>query len=318
MSHPHPELGPPPRLPKGALRIVPLGGLGEIGRNMTVFEYGDRLLVVDCGVLFPEETQPGVDVILPDFTWIRDRLDRIAAIVLTHGHEDHIGGLPYLLRERKDIPVVGSRLTLAFIASKLKERLNRPVIAFAAVEESGGELRGSGRSVAGFHLRDALAAIDAHAPGLIVRFGGHAMAAGLTLRVSDFARFADAFDQQARRALGDDVEHATLVSDGPLDAAEISLELAETLAIASPWGQGFAEPLFDNVFAVKHWRVMGEKHLRLELGLDGALLPLRAIYFNGFDGRPPPGAARVAYRLGVDGWGGTRRVQLYVEHLEPA
>lgn len=121
MSHPHPELQKPPRLPNDGLRIVALGGLGEIGRNMTVFEHAGRLLVVDCGVLFPEEHQPGVDVILPDFTWIRDRLDKIEAIVLTHGHEDHIGGVPYLLRERADIPVVGSRLTLALIKEKLKE-----------------------------------------------------------------------------------------------------------------------------------------------------------------------------------------------------
>ena len=120
MSHPHPDLGPPPELPENGLRVVALGGLGEIGRNMTVFEYAGRLLVVDCGVLFPEETQPGVDVILPDFSWIRERLDAIDAIVLTHGHEDHIGGVPYLLRERSDIPVVGSRLTLAFITAKLK------------------------------------------------------------------------------------------------------------------------------------------------------------------------------------------------------
>ena len=110
-----------PPLPPAGLRVVPLGGLGEIGRNMTVFEHAGRLLVVDCGVLFPEEHQPGVDVILPDFTWIRDRLDRIDAIVLTHGHEDHIGAVPYLLRERPDIPLVGSRLTLAFIKAKLKE-----------------------------------------------------------------------------------------------------------------------------------------------------------------------------------------------------
>jgi ribonuclease J len=110
-----------PKLPPGGLRLVPLGGLGEIGRNMTVFEHAGRLLVVDCGVLFPEEHQPGVDVILPDFTWIRDRLDKIEAIVLTHGHEDHIGGVPYLLRERPDIPLVGSKLTLAFINAKLKE-----------------------------------------------------------------------------------------------------------------------------------------------------------------------------------------------------
>ncbi len=110
-----------PALPPGGLRVVPLGGLGEIGRNMTVFEHAGRLLVVDCGVLFPEEHQPGIDVILPDFSWIRDRLDKVEAIVLTHGHEDHIGGVPYLLRERPDIPLVGSRLTLAFIKAKLKE-----------------------------------------------------------------------------------------------------------------------------------------------------------------------------------------------------
>jgi ribonuclease J len=127
MSHTHPELRPPRPLRDGGLRVVALGGLGEIGRNMTVLEHGGRLLVVDCGVLFPEEHQPGVDVILPDFTAIRDRLDAVEAIVLTHGHEDHIGGVPYLLRERPDIPLVGSRLTLAFIEAKLKEHRIRPV-----------------------------------------------------------------------------------------------------------------------------------------------------------------------------------------------
>ncbi|HET9946052.1 MAG TPA: ribonuclease J [Actinomycetes bacterium] len=127
MSHPHPELGAPPTLPKDGLRVVGLGGLGEVGRNMTVFEHAGRLLIVDCGVLFPEETQPGVDVILPDFTWIRDRLDKVEGIVLTHGHEDHIGGVPYLLKERADIPLVGSKLTLAFIEAKLKEHRIKPV-----------------------------------------------------------------------------------------------------------------------------------------------------------------------------------------------
>ena len=115
-----------PALARNGLRVVPLGGLGEIGRNMTVFEHAGRLLIVDCGVLFPDEHQPGVDVILPDFTWIRDRLDAIDAIVLTHGHEDHIGGVPYLLRERPDIPVVGSRLTLALLESKLTEHRITP------------------------------------------------------------------------------------------------------------------------------------------------------------------------------------------------
>ena len=126
MSHPHPELSSPPKLPRNGLRVVGLGGLGEIGRNMTVFEHAGKLLVVDCGVLFPEPHHPGVDVILPDFTWIRDRLDSVAALVLTHGHEDHIGGVPYLLRERPDIPVVGSRLTLALIEAKLKEHRIHP------------------------------------------------------------------------------------------------------------------------------------------------------------------------------------------------
>ena len=105
MTHQEQVAAPP--LDPGALRVVPLGGLGEIGRNMTVFEHAGRLLVVDCGVLFPEESQPGVDLILPDFDYIRRRLDDVEAIVLTHGHEDHIGAVPYLLRERPDIPVIG-------------------------------------------------------------------------------------------------------------------------------------------------------------------------------------------------------------------
>jgi ribonuclease J len=117
----HLELDAPPALPDGALRVIPLGGLGEVGRNMTIFEYGGKILVVDCGVLFPEETQPGVDLILPDFGPIRHRLEDVVGIVLTHGHEDHIGGVPYLLRERGDIPLIGSKLTLAFVDPKLKE-----------------------------------------------------------------------------------------------------------------------------------------------------------------------------------------------------
>ncbi|WP_018655125.1 ribonuclease J [Actinomadura flavalba] len=126
MSHPHPDLSAPPALPPGGLRIVALGGLGEIGRNMTVFEFGGRLLIVDCGVLFPETEQPGIDLILPDFEYIRDRLGDIEAIILTHGHEDHIGAVPYLLRERRDIPIVGSRLTLALLEAKLVEHRIKP------------------------------------------------------------------------------------------------------------------------------------------------------------------------------------------------
>ena len=127
MSYLHPELGTPPPLPAKTLRIVGLGGLGEIGRNMTVFEYGGRLLIVDCGVLFPEPDQPGVDLILPDFTSLEGRLGDIEAMVLTHAHEDHIGAVPYLLRQRPDIPLIGSRLTLGLIRSKLTEHRIVPV-----------------------------------------------------------------------------------------------------------------------------------------------------------------------------------------------
>ncbi|WP_299451171.1 ribonuclease J [uncultured Serinicoccus sp.] len=126
MSHPHPELGAPPSLPRNGLRVVALGGLGEVGRNMAVLEHRGKLLIIDCGVLFPEEHQPGVDVILPDFTFLQDRWQDVVGVVLTHGHEDHIGGVPYLLKERGDIPVVGSRLTLAFVSAKLKEHRIKP------------------------------------------------------------------------------------------------------------------------------------------------------------------------------------------------
>ncbi|GAA1787928.1 MULTISPECIES: ribonuclease J [Leucobacter] len=116
----------PPKLKNGTLRITPLGGLGEVGRNMTVYEINGKLLIVDCGVLFPEEHQPGVDLILPDISQIENRLNDIVAVVLTHGHEDHIGGVPYLLKRRPNIPLVGSKLTLAFISAKLKEHRITP------------------------------------------------------------------------------------------------------------------------------------------------------------------------------------------------
>jgi ribonuclease J len=126
LSHPHPELTAPPILAKTAVRIVALGGLGEVGRNMSVIEHAGRLLIVDCGVLFPEDHHPGVDLILPDFEYLADRLDDVEAIVLTHGHEDHIGAVPYLLRLKADIPLIGSTLTLAMIEAKLKEHRIKP------------------------------------------------------------------------------------------------------------------------------------------------------------------------------------------------
>ncbi|AKV55002.1 metallo-beta-lactamase family protein [Bifidobacterium actinocoloniiforme DSM 22766] len=121
-----PALIAPPKYRKGSMRITPLGGLGEIGRNMNVIEYNGHILLIDCGVLFPEEEQPGVDLILPDFSYIKDKLDQIDALVLTHGHEDHIGGVPYLLNLRPDIPLIGSKLTLAFVDAKCEEHHQHP------------------------------------------------------------------------------------------------------------------------------------------------------------------------------------------------
>ena len=126
MSDARRELGTPGPLPQGGLRIIPLGGLGAIGRNMTAFEYEGKLLLVDCGVLFPDVEQPGVDLILPDFTPIMDRLDDVQALVLTHGHEDHIGAVPYLFAHKPDIPIIGSQFTLALVEAKLAERRIEP------------------------------------------------------------------------------------------------------------------------------------------------------------------------------------------------
>lgn len=176
MSHPHPELSLPPALAPGALRIVPLGGLGEVGRNMAVLEIDGKLLVIDCGVLFPEDHQPGVDLILPDFEYIADRLDDVQAIVLTHGHEDHIGGVPYLLRLKPDIPLLGSQLTLALIEAKLKEHRIQPLTL--SVREGQRERLGpfDCEFVAVNHsIPDALAVAVRTSAGLVLHTGDFKM-----------------------------------------------------------------------------------------------------------------------------------------------
>jgi ribonuclease J len=192
MNHPHPDLPYPSKLAPKTLRIVALGGLGEIGRNMTVFEYEGKLLVVDCGVLFPEESQPGIDLILPDFEYIRERLDDVVAVALTHGHEDHIGAVPYLLRERSDIPIVGSKLTLAFTEAKLKERR----ITAPTVEVKAGMIQKFGpfqlEFVAVNHsIPDALAIAIRTPAGLVLATGDFKMdQLPLDGRVTDLATFA--------------------------------------------------------------------------------------------------------------------------------
>jgi ribonuclease J len=182
----------PAPLKSGVLRIIPLGGIGEIGRNMTVFEIDGKILIVDCGVLFPEEHQPGVDLILPDFGYLRDRLGDIVGIMLTHGHEDHIGGVPYLLRLREDIPILGSALTLAFVEAKLKEHrisANTKIVA-----------EGQRKQLAGFDLEfvavnhsipDALAVVIRSKAGSVLHTGDFKMdQIPLDGRLTDLRAFA--------------------------------------------------------------------------------------------------------------------------------
>jgi single-stranded-DNA-specific exonuclease len=207
---------------------------------------------------------------------------------------------------------------VGLVASKLKERLHRPVIAFApASEDMTEELRGSARSIAGFHIRDALAMIDARHPGLIARFGGHAMAAGLSLKTEDYARFADAFDAIAREWLDEDQLQAVQLTDGELPPGAATLDLARQLRAAGPWGQAFPEPLFDNVFECASWRVMGEKHLRLNLRdpRDGSVHD--AVMFNAYDGTPPPPVVRAVYELVINDWQGRESARLLLRHMEP-
>jgi ribonuclease J len=186
------ELFEPKPLQRGTLRIIPLGGLGEIGRNMTVFELNDQILIVDCGVLFPEETQPGVDVILPDLGYLEDKLDRVIGCVLTHGHEDHIGGVPYLLAMKADIPLVGSKLTLALVEAKLKEHRITPyslLVKEGQVEQFGPF---SLEFVAVNHsIPDALAVIIRSEAGTVLATGDFKMdQLPLDGRLTDLRAFA--------------------------------------------------------------------------------------------------------------------------------
>jgi ribonuclease J len=182
----------PPALAEGTLRVVPLGGVGEIGRNMTVYEIDGKLLIVDVGVLFPEEHHPGVDLILPDFSAIRDRLDDVVAVVLTHGHEDHIGAVPYLLKLRGDIPLYGSRLTLALLEAKLKEHRIAPITN--VVVEGGRSTLGPFdlEYIAVNHsIPDALAVVIRTAAGLVLHTGDFKMdQLPLDERITDLRAFA--------------------------------------------------------------------------------------------------------------------------------
>lgn len=206
---------------------------------------------------------------------------------------------------------------VGLVASKLKERLHRPVIACAPADEGSRELRASARSISGFHLRDALAEVDVRCPGLIVRFGGHAMAAGLTIAAENLARFAAEFDAVARRRIDAQALERFVWSDGELAAADFTPQAAQALRYAGPWGQGFAEPLFDNVFVVESWRAVGGRHLKLRLRLDERAEAFDAILFDALDCMPPPPRLRALFQLDLNEWNGRESLQLLLKQIEP-
>jgi single-stranded-DNA-specific exonuclease len=208
---------------------------------------------------------------------------------------------------------------IGLVATRMKDRVHRPVVAFAPA--GGGELRGSARSVAGVHIRDVLEAIDTRHPGLIDRFGGHAMAAGLTLREDCLQKFTDAFGDEVSRHLTRDQMLGVLETDGELATGELSLETALALEAGGPWGQSFPEPLFDGEFIVAESRVVAERHLKLWLRPQPVSQPMEAIAFGHFDSgnplRPPAGSrVRLAYRLQSSSYGGTIRAEMLAEYLQ--
>lgn len=207
---------------------------------------------------------------------------------------------------------------VGLVASRLKERHHRPVIAFARAQEPG-QLKGSGRSIAGFNIRDALAAVAAREPGLIPRFGGHAMAAGLSLAEADYARFAAAFDAVCAEALGPAELEQRLDSDGPLAGTELALATARALEQAGPWGNGFPEPLFDGGFTVTSVRRMGSEQQHARYQLDAGGIAVEAVDFGGGERALAQGQRlHAVYQLGVNRWNGRESLQLLLRHLDPA
>lgn len=206
---------------------------------------------------------------------------------------------------------------IGILASRIKDRLHRPVIVFT--DSGDEEIKGSARSVPGLHIRDALDAVAARHPGLLVKFGGHAMAAGLTLRREALDTFRRAFDDEVQRQLGPQPPAYELLSDGELSPGEAELELAEALRFLSPWGQGFPEPLFDGVFDIVSQRVVGEKHVKLVLRWANQAASVDAIAFHADLARwqGVTGQVRLAYRLDVNEFRERKTVQLIVEYMEP-
>ncbi|HUJ53278.1 MAG TPA: single-stranded-DNA-specific exonuclease RecJ [Steroidobacteraceae bacterium] len=249
---------------------------------------------------------------------IEARMQQEALGALRHVDLEGAGGVRHcglcLFDESWHQGVVG------LVASRVKDRVRRPVIAFASADQA--LLRGSARSVAGIHIRDVLDAIAARRPDLISRFGGHAMAAGLTLERAKLDEFARAFDEEVARWAGGAADADAVETDGELAVSEIALDTAQALRAGGPWGQAFPEPSFDGLFSVRDARVIGERHLKMWVEVPRSGRSFDAIAFNhleeGVVFAPPEGLAQLVYRLEVNEYQGERRLQLLVDHLLPA
>ena len=207
---------------------------------------------------------------------------------------------------------------VGLLASRIKEKYHRPVIAFA--DAGNDELKGSGRSIPGLHIRDVLDTVSKKYPSLIDKFGGHAMAAGLTIKRKNFDLFQQAFDEQVSVALRPEDLNNVSETDGPVDEEHMTMVMSELFKYASPWGQQFPEPVFDDVFKLVNWRIVGEKHLKLELAKEDTGEYYAAIAFNKTDVDLPAGndSIRIVYRLDVNEFRGKRSLQLIVQHIEAA
>ena len=243
---------------------------------------------------------------------IEDEMKQQAEMVLESWAPDDKRELPWglcLYQEDWHQGVIG------ILASRIKERYHRPVIAFAPGGE--GSLKGSARSIPGLHIRDVLDEVAVLQPALLQKFGGHAMAAGMTIREADFADFAQVFDQVVRSHLQPDDLHAVIRSDGAIAEDEMNLETARAISDGGPWGQGFAEPIFDDRFEVISSRVVGEKHWKLVMRPAGGDLAVDAIAFNAVESLPAmPQMVHAAYRLDENEWQG--QGQPAIAHRIPA
>ncbi len=255
-----------------------------------------------------------------------DELNRERRDIEAKMHEEAIGSIAGIGMREIDEGAYGVCLfhedwhqgVVGIVAGRIRERINRPVIAFALSSED--EIKGSARSVAGLHVRDALEAVAAAHPGLISKFGGHAMAAGLVLRRADLAAFAGAFDREVARRMPHEALRDVIYTDGELAASDLSVQMAEALARAGPWGPGFPEPLFDGEFDLQASRVVANRHLRFVLRPACGAHSVAGIAFNALEAGWPLEARRVriAYRLAIDEYQDSRRPQLIVEHLVPS